>query len=463
MIISNQYDWYNRRNVSIISYQYCLILVIGLFLTQRNSFAQCNPELGAPPIVLSQNVEGNRPNILLIIADDMGIDATPGYSVGNTKPVMPNLANLAASGITFDNVWVNPVCAPTRATLLTGKYGYRTGVLNAVNEGDIMPNERTIQSYLDEYTDTTYAHSIIGKWHLSDDANLVEQMGINYFAGFMGGGEPDYYSWTLHENGGSSTFNGYITDKLTDLALDWIDTQAQPWFCWLAYSSPHDPFHLPPTNTHNQGNLSTNQTDIDNNPLPYYMAMMENLDYEMGRLLDSLPAATLENTIIIFIGDNGTENEVLQSPYRTPLGKGRLYQSGVHVPLIIAGKEVTRMGEREDALIGGVDLFATIADIAGVSMANYQDSQTFKSLLTTTNTETRQYNYTEVLRNNLGTSGYTIRDAQHKLIQFDDGSKVMFDLLSDPFETMDLLQGTLTGTQSTALTNLEAEAMVIRN
>jgi len=69
-----------------------------------------------------------------------------------------------------------------------------------------------------------------------------------------------------------------------------------------------------------------------------------------------------------------------------------LYQSGVHVPLIIAGKEVTRMGEREDALIGGVDLFATIADIAGVSMANYQDSQTFKSLLTTTNTETRQYN-----------------------------------------------------------------------
>ncbi len=438
-----------------------IILLFGLLLSNSKGFAQC-PNLDAPPIVLSQNLNGNRPNILLIIADDMGVDATPGYTTGSTKPIMPHLDSLATQGITFDNAWVNPVCAPTRATILTGKYGYRTGVLNAVDEGDIMPTERTIQSYLDQYTNTTYAHSIIGKWHLSDDANVVTQMGVDYFAGFMGGGEPDYYSWTLHENGGSATHNGYITEKLTDLATDWINNQNQPWFCWLAYSSPHDPYHVPPANTHNQGNLSTNQTDIDNNPRPYFMAMMENLDYEMGRLLDNIPAAALENTVILFIGDNGTDNQVLQSPYSTPLGKGRLYQGGIHVPLIVTGKDVLRKGEREDALIGGVDLFATIADIAGVSISNYQDSQTFKPLFTATDTESRTFNYTEVLRNTTATSGYTIRNNQYKLIQFDDGSKVLFDLLADPYETNDLLQGVLTTAQNMALNALETEVALIR-
>jgi len=118
-----------------------------------------------------------HPNILLIIADDMGVDATPGYSIGATKPTMPNLQSLATNGLTFDNAWAYPKCSPTRAALLTGKYGYHNGVLNVGNH--ISLTEKSLQTYLDENTSTDYAHSIIGKWHLSNGTNDAELMGAD--------------------------------------------------------------------------------------------------------------------------------------------------------------------------------------------------------------------------------------------------------------------------------------------
>ena len=151
------------------------------------------------------------PNILLVIADDMGLDACPGYNIGSVKPNMPNLQNLIDSGIKFNNLWSNPTCTPTRAGIITGKYGLRTNVL-AVDD-PLSTSETSLQKYLDNNTNNEYAHAVIGKWHLSRDTSHPNDMGINYFAGFMGGGVPSYNNWTLNVNGTTSASTDYTTSK----------------------------------------------------------------------------------------------------------------------------------------------------------------------------------------------------------------------------------------------------------
>ncbi len=205
--------------------------------------------------------EPSKPNILLIIADDFGLDACPNYSLGTSKPNMPELQKLINKGITFDNFWANPMCSPTRASILTGKYGVKTGVLNATDASTINASEKTIQSYLDDNLGKIYSHSIIGKWHLSDnEPNRPTEMGIDYFTGLLKGTVNNYNQWNLVENGVSSVNTAYITTKITDLAIDWINNQDANWFCWLAYNAPHTPFHLPPDYMHSQGTLPTDQS-----------------------------------------------------------------------------------------------------------------------------------------------------------------------------------------------------------
>lgn len=404
-----------------------------------------------------------RPNILLIIADDLGLDATPGYPIGSIKPEMPRLNALAAAGITFDQVWSFPVCSPTRASILTGRYGYRTGVLNAEEASTIPITETTLQTRIDESTNQAYSHAIIGKWHLSNgEPTRPTDMGVGYYAGLLGGGVQDYFTWPLTQDGQTAQYSGYITTKITDLAIDWIDQQTQPWFAWVAYTAPHTPFHLPSDSLHSQGPLPTDQASIDANPLPYYMAMIESVDAEMGRLMDHLPAEELANTIVIFIGDNGTSPQVLQAPYTNGQGKGSLYQGGIHIPMIIAGKGVTRNNVRESSLVSTTDLFATIAELTGADLPAWEDSYSFAPLLSQATTSARTWNYSEVLNSTPMRSGYAIRNARYKLIQFDSGNQELYDLEVDPYEQDDLLSGTLTLEQATALQELTSQAALIR-
>jgi len=381
---------------------------------------------------MSQNVDA--PNILLIIADDMGLDATPGYDFGTVKPDMPNLQNMINTGITFNNLWSNPVCTPTRGTILTGKYGFRTNVLKVDDEMSV--SETSLQKHLDNNV-SGYSHAVIGKWHLSNDANHPNNMGVDYFAGFLSGGVQSYTNWNLTENGVTGSSNTYTTTKFTDLAIDWLGKQTQPWFLWLAYNAPHRPFHLPPNDLHSQGSLPSDQASIDANPLPYYMAMLEAMDTEMGRLINSMTEEERDNTVIIFIGDNGTPGQVVQT-YATRRAKGSVYQGGVNVPMIIAGKDVTRINQTEDALISTTDLFATISNIAGINTTTINDSQSFAALLTSSNfTNSREYVYTEI-EGDIA-SDYTIRNANHKYILFEDGTEALFNLSINPLENPDLL------------------------
>ena len=396
------------------------------------------------------------PNILLIIADDLGKDAINGFTEGSIKPNTPNIDAIRNKGLTFNNFWVNPTCTPTRGSIITGKYGYRTGIKGV---GDVLStSEVTLQKYISTNTNNKYASAVVGKWHLSGNNTSVnpESFGIDYYAGLIRGAVDDYYQWQLTEDGTSSLQTKYATEVFTDLSIDWINEQSKPWFLWLAYNAPHTPFHVPPSNMHSQSTLPAYTTGMD--PTPYYMAAIEAMDYQIGRILDNIPENEKENTIIIFIGDNGTPGQVAQSPYTSSTVKNTLYQGGINVPMFISGKEVSRKGT-DDNLITGTDLFTTISEIAGINVAQYKDSKSFKSLLSQSST-IRDFQYAEL---NDGTKdSWTIRNGQYKIIKDAVGNEEMYHLTNDPYEQNNLLNNTLTTAESNAKNELETELNNIR-
>jgi arylsulfatase A-like enzyme len=407
-------------------YKIYRVFILFIFL------ASCKSEIDITEEDQNQN-SGAKNNVLLIIADDMGLDSTVGYNIGNQKPNMPNLEKLINSGLKFNNVWANPVCSPTRSTIITGKYGYRTSVLTVDNS--LSTSETSLFKYLEENSD--YNSALIGKWHLSGkppDHNHPNNMGIDYYAGIIGGGIQNYYSWPFSKNGNSSQSTEYSTTKLTNEAIDWINNQDSSWFLWLAYNAPHTPFHVPPQNLHSHGQLDSNSSSIDANPLPYYLAMIESIDTEMGRLTESINEEVLNNTTIIFIGDNGTPNQVAQQ-FNSRRVKGTLYKGGINVPMIISGNQVSRKNEEENALINTTDLFTTISELCGINNLNMNDSKSFKKLLNNSfDSSSREYVYSEI-----GNENYTIRNSTHKYIRFEDGSEALYNLSVNEFENPNLL------------------------
>lgn len=397
------------------------------------------------------NVSG-KPNIVFVITDDQGKDASAEYSLSQDVPTTPNFSTFADNGIIFDNLWVSPSCSPTRAALISGKYGHQTNVLSP---GDpLSAQEVILQNFLKTETTTSdYASAIIGKWHLGGGQTGPNDFGVDYFAGITAGDVSDYFDWNLNVNGSNFASTNYVTSELTSLAIDWVDDQSQPWFLWLSYNAPHTPFHLPPTSLHTR-NLSGTQADINANPRDYYLAAIEAMDTEFGRFWSSLSASEQDNTIVIFIGDNGTPSQVIDRSADQNGNKGSLFQGGINTPMFVSGSGITRTGERENALITHTDFFPTIVELAGGTLDSYQDGQSFVNLLTTVSSSHRDYSYTN------SQNGWTIRNETHKLIQNNNGSQDLFDLVNDPAETTDLLGGA--GDISAILTELSDEASRIR-
>ena len=437
------------KNRRIYSNNFQLLLLVALLF----SLLSCNKDDGNTD---NPNPSESTPNILLIIADDLGKDAINGFSEGSIKPNTPNIDAIRNAGLSFSNFWSYPTCSPTRASILTGKYGYRTGVKWAGDELDL--SETVLQKHINNQTNNSYSTAIVGKWHLSGSNTTFnpESLGIDYYAGLIRGQAQNYYNWALTEDGTSTLVTDYTTEKFTDLAIDWINQQDKPWFMWLAHNTPHTPFHVPPNEMHSQGNLPDYSNEMD--AMPYYMAAIEAMDFQIGRLLANIPEEDRENTIIIFIGDNGTPNEVAQAPYTFSTAKGSLYQGGINVPLFISGKGVSRTGN-DDNLISSTDLFATISELAGVSNNDNQDSKSFKSLFSQAAT-IRNFQYSE--KKDDTNDLWTISNGSYKLIEDVNGSKEFYDLNNDPYEEIDLLSGSLSSTQLNAKTELETELLNIR-
>lgn len=397
------------------------------------------------------------PNILFIIADDLGKDAISNFSEGIIKPNTTNIDVIRNNGISFSNFWSNPTCTPTRASIITGKYGYRTGLKSVGDELSI--SETTLQEYINTQTNNKYASAIVGKWHLSGNNTTInpEKFGIDYYAGLIRGAVDDYYQWQLSKDGSISQNTEYITEVFTDLSIDWINQQSKPWFMWLAYNAPHTPFHVPPSNMHSQGNLPPYTNRLD--PVPYYIAAIEAMDFQIGRLLENISEDERNNTIMIFIGDNGTPNQVAQSPYSSSTVKNTLYQGGINVPMFISGNSISRSGT-DNNLITSTDLFATIAEITGISTNEIHDSKSFKSLFTESK-NIREYQYSELV--NGADDEWTISNGTYKLIANSVGKEEMYNLVNDPYENSNLLNGTLSIIEQNKKSELETELINIRN
>jgi arylsulfatase A-like enzyme len=416
---------------------------------------------GATNVCTTTPVTTAKTNILLIIADDQGVDSSNQYSYSQDKPRTPTLDALAASGIVFDNAWATPSCTTTRGSLITGKHGVHSGISFVPAIMDTSTN--TLQRYLRASTaSASYQTAVIGKWHLggANPANShPTDSGVGYYAGNITGVLPNYYSWPLVQDGVTTTSTVYHTTKITDLAIDWVSKQSQPWFLWLAYSAPHDPFHLPPTTLQSRTTLTGTTTDIAARPREYYLAAIEAMDAEIGRLLSTMSAETRANTLIVYIGDNGTPTQTVDaSVYTAGKVKNSLYEGGIRVPMVVSGKGVGRSNARESALVNTVDFYATIASIAGNSVTQVNDGVSFASLLQTGGTTARQYNYSEFQSDTV--SGWTVRNAQYKLLQNLSGTQELYDLSKDLKEQTNLLTS---GTDYSAIVNtLKAQGDTIR-
>ena len=397
------------------------------------------------------------PNILFIISDDQGLDASAQYGLSQDLPDTPTLNALAQQGLTFDNMWVTPACSTTRGTIITGKYGINSGVESI--PANLSDEHEILQQYLKRNeASSTYQSAVFGKWHLGNSDSHPNDAGVEHYAGNISNLD-DYYNWSLTINGVTETSTEYHSTKITDLAINWVSEQTAPWFAWVAYSAPHSPFHLPPEELHAR-DLSGSESDIQNNKRDYYLAAIEAMDAEIGRLLSSLDEQTRNNTIIIFIGDNGTPKAVIDNTaYNTSHSKGTLYQGGVAAPFIVSGKGVTRVNERESALITGTDLYATIAEITGISETKVHDSQSFKSLFSGEIGLDREYIYTAYQSDDV--TGWTTRSSDYKLIELDNGSQELYQINDSFAETNNLLPTNNTDLLK-QVSDLENVAVLIR-
>lgn len=325
---------------------------------------------------------------------------------------------------------------------MTGRHGFRTGVGQPVDAGQgtgLRDDELTLPRLLDA-AGSGYSHANFGKWHLGGEDTRPNDMGWSHFSGLIGGGLRTYSHWTKVVDGQPETVNKYATTEIVDDAISWITKQNDPWFAWVGFTAPHTPFHLPPDDLHNQA-LSGSPADIEANPTLYYNAAIEAMDTEIGRLLDSLDQADKDNTVVIFIGDNG--NPTMVSDHGRGRAKGSLAQGGIHVPMMIWGAGIDQ-GLTIDVPVGTIDLHNTILDLAGVDLEGLGidgqpvDSVSLIPLLGGVSDSSHRPRM--ILSEQFGVrirdraQGRAIRDETYKLIMFSDGRSELYNLGTDPAE-----------------------------
>ncbi len=423
-------------------------------------------------------------NILIVLADDVGTDNVVAYGEHPSPNVTPVIDGLAAEGVLFRNAYSQPVCSPTRAAILTGRYPRRYGlgdIIRAASSSFELPlDEIALPVMLQASPWFAYENSMVGKWHLSAyaspsrfDGPLLH--GIDWWAGNLSnlrisetndGLGKGYFHWERYADGIVEFEFSYATTKTVDDALDRIDLMPEPWLLYLPFNAGHVPFHVPPLD------LTTYNVTAGSNGVTKYRSAVEAMDTELGRLLDSMDPAVLENTTVIFVGDNGTPSSVVQSPWDSHHAKETVYEGGVNVPLIITGPLVQQPGSESAALVHVVDIFSTAAEIAGVDLQTLDGGDTAADarvydgfslvpyLADPLAVAERQYVYTDIFNGNgsppYSTDDRMIRDERWKLKRT-LASEEFFDLQGIYTDGPNLLLGLLTVDQEAAYLRLSAE------
>ncbi len=327
------------------------------------------------------------PNILLIFVDDLGYNDV-SYN-GATEIETPNIDRLAEEGVAFSNGYVaHPTCGPSRAGLLTGRHPARFGMETNLayapfdEQYGLPVAETTIAAYLQ---DAGYRTGLVGKWQLGAAPPFHPlNRGFDYFYGFLGG-EHDYFTvdttrpgfayLPLNDNRSATGFDGYLTDALTDRAVEFVNDDAnednaaapKPFFLYLAYNAPHTPLQAP-------RELVQKYSHVEDVKRRTYLAMVDSLDQNVGRVMAALEeSGKRDNTVIFFLSDNGG---VYPAPggrlYLTwadndPFNKGKnsFLEGGIRVPFVASWPARWPQGETFEPLVSSMDITATALGLAG--------------------------------------------------------------------------------------------------
>lgn len=308
------------------------------------------------------------PNVVVILTDDQGWGDLSIH--GNSNLSTPNIDALATEGARFDYFYVCAVCAPTRAEFLTGRYYPRTGVSGVSRgEGRLNPDETTIA---DVFHEAGYATGCFGKWHNGTQAPLhPNNRGFDEFYGFTSGHWGHYFSPPLDHNGQRVRGDGYVADDFTNRAITFIENhQDQPFFCYLPFNTPHSPMMVADRFYDKFKGVDPEMKHRDADKEDVMMtraalAMCENIDWNVGRLLRRLDALNLtDNTIVVFFCDNGPNSWRWNGGMKGR--KGSVDEGGLRSPCFIRWPAQIRGGTHLTGIAAAIDLLPTLTGLAGI-------------------------------------------------------------------------------------------------
>ena len=336
-------------------------------------------------ILLASTAHSQRPNIVIVLADDQGYGDLG--RAGNPDIKTPHIDAFAEHAVVFNQFLCSPVCSPTRSSLLTGRYNYRTQVVDTFKGRSVMnPDEVTLAEILKE---NGYSTGIFGKWHLGDNYPMRPQdQGFDEVLVHLGGGigqpsDPEggsrYVDPVLQHNGVETQFSGYCMDVYTDHALRFMEqNQDEPFFVYLATNTPHAPWDDVPQKYRDM---------YEGIPAPsrVYYGMISNIDDNFKRVLDRLEVlGKRDNTIVIYMSDNG-QASAGASRYTAGLNgaKGTVYENGIRVPFFVQWPERFTTPKTIETMAAHIDILPTLLSATGIELpaAIHTDGRNLLSLI----------------------------------------------------------------------------------
>lgn len=379
----------------------------------------------------------SRPNIVVMLADDSGWG---DLSInGNTNIQTPNLDRLARSGASFDRFFVCALCAPTRAEFLTGRYHSRGGV-RGVSTGQerLNTDEKTIA---DHFLQAGYATGAFGKWHNGSQWPYhPNARGFQEYVGYTSGHWGEYFNPPLEHNGRMFRAEGFIVDVLVQRALDFMEgSKNTPFFCYIPLTTPHSPFSVPDSywNKYKDNPVAQRGTDGENEDLAVtrtVLAMMDNIDFNVGRVLQKLEDLKLaDNTIVVYFSDNGPNSTRWNGGMKGK--KGVTDEGGVRSSLFIRWPGHIKPGLTVTRISGAIDLLPTLTALAQVTVAQDPakplDGENFSTLLLG-----GEWKLGPRLLMNYNGGRLSVRTQTHRL----DAAGALYDMVADPGQTHDISQ-----------------------